>query len=185
MTKTIDDLIKESDDALKRIETLQAKKRSSSSKGLIERFVRHTKQHANHLIPMALAGGLVGLSLVRYHEKHMHKDCVANLENRIRVLNGEMENLRDVAATGKKLAQEVHNVLRDGTQSWWKSSPSATERLEKALKMYDGEFQQFQISPGIPDSPEPKDVGEKGPARTALISSSASSSQGKPPRPFI
>lgn len=144
MSKNIDDLIRESDEALKRIESLQAKSRSvSSGKGFVERVFRHSAQNSHHLVPIALAGGLVGLSLLRYREKYAHRESMQELEDRIRELEVDVKALRD---KGTKLSLAVQDSLADTNTSWWKSSSSlARQELRKALDMYhqgktDGDF---------------------------------------------
>lgn len=150
MTKTIDDLIRESDEALKRIETLEAKKRSiSTGKGLMERVLQHSKQHSHHLVPIALAAGLVGLSLVRYHEKHSHKECIQGLEDRIRTLEADVEAQRE---KGIGLSRAVHACLDDSRHSWWKSSSViARKELQKALDVYHGAHHQDEAPEPAPD----------------------------------
>lgn len=142
MAKNLDELIKESDEALKRIETLEARRGSSSSgKGFLERVLRHSKQHSNHLVPIALAGGLVGLSLVRYHEKYSHKECIQGLEEKIRLLERDVEALRE---RGSRLSQAVCDGLNSDRPSWWKPSSLARLELEKALDMYHGRTRESQ-----------------------------------------
>lgn len=165
MSKNIDDLIRESDEALRRIETLEAKRRSASSgKGFIERILRHSAQNSHHLVPIALAGGLVGLSLVRYHEKYVHRETIQELEEKIQDLKVDVETLRD---KGTKLSQAVQNSLANNSSSWWKSSSPL--ELQKALDTYHGKSERDDPLEPVKSLPSP----------------TPSSSPGKKPRPFI
>lgn len=173
MSKNVDDLIRESDEALKRIDALQEKSRSvSSRKGFIERVLRHVAQNSHHLVPLALAGGLVGLSLIRYHEKYAHRESIQELEDKIQELEVNAKSLRD---KGAKLSQAVHDSLAGTNTYWWKSSSSLSltrEKLKEALHMYHGKSKD--------ESPQPvKSIDNPHP-----ISSSSSSSRNSS-RPFI
>ncbi len=125
--RDVDALLKETDDALRRIEGLKrAKGRSSlvpSARG----------GSSSQLLNVALAAGLVGLSMLRYHDNTTHRSAIGELERKVAVVSGR----------GESLARAVEVALQSGevkggtrwSRSWWGNSGGADE-LREALTTF-------------------------------------------------
>ena len=72
--KDVDALIRETDESLRRIEALQRAKQSSPGGGAVS---THARRFSNQLMNVALAAGLAGLSMLRYHENNSNRRAIA------------------------------------------------------------------------------------------------------------
>ena len=109
--KSVDVLLKESEAALRRIEELENKKRIQASLSWTQRAKQHVSRHSHHLVNLALASGLLGLSLARYHEKYSHRRIVEGLEEQVKCLEEKLDTYRLEAESGNAFAATVRDVL--------------------------------------------------------------------------
>ena len=79
--KDVDALIRETDESLRRIEALQRAKQSSPGGGAVS---THARRFSNQLMNVALAAGLAGLSMLRYHENNSNRRAIAELEGEVK-----------------------------------------------------------------------------------------------------
>lgn len=76
--KDVDTLIRESEEALRRLDRLERREVRSAS--WTHRVRAHMSRYSHHFGSMGLAMGLFGLSIVRYREKYYHQVSVSLLD---------------------------------------------------------------------------------------------------------
>ena len=128
----IDKLLKESKDALKRLERLEKGQPSTGSLTWMQRVQRHVKSHSHHLLQLTLAMGIMGLSIARMNEKYAHKEQVEELEKQLEEAQGKLKSEIGAAAAGRKLAATLEELL--GGVSWSKRVKEAT--IRSSLDVY-------------------------------------------------
>jgi hypothetical protein len=138
--KDVDRLIQESDEALRRLERIERGRRQPGT--IIERATKHAKRHSNRLMSVALAGGMLGLSLLRYREKQVHREEVEQLQ---RLYEGAKRR-------GLALADTVDEVLKQGgtgeNRRWW-GSPEASRGYADSLH---GAVRKYRLDVGLSPS---------------------------------
>jgi len=107
----VDKLLKESKDALKRIERLEKGQSSSGALTWMQRVQRHVKSHSHHLLQLTLAMGVMGLSIARMNEKYSHKGQVEELEKQLEEAQGKLKSEIGAATAGRKLAASLEGLL--------------------------------------------------------------------------
>lgn len=128
--RDVDALLKETDDALRRIEGLKRAKESHPS--LTQRVGAHTRRFSNQLMNVALAAGLVGLSMLRYHENSTHRSLIGDLEREVGVVERRGEALAKAVEASLRCQQ-----VRSGSRWWWRSA-DGSEELREALVAFQG-----------------------------------------------
>jgi len=132
--KDVDALIRETDESLRRIEALQRAKQSSPGGGAVS---THARRFSNQLMNVALAAGLAGLSMLRYHENNSNRRAIAELE-------GEVKKGAALAAAVEAAihADEGKAEKKGGTvATWWgrRADGGLDERgLREALAVFRG-----------------------------------------------
>ncbi len=122
--RDVNALLKEADDALRRIDGL---KRAKQGRSIGARGV------SSQLLNVALAAGLVGLSMLRYHENTTHRSAIGELEREVAVVSGRAEAL----ASAVEAATQSGGV-KAGTR-WsrlWGGSESGPDGLREALETF-------------------------------------------------
>lgn len=125
----VDKLLKESKDALKRLERLE---KGQSSTGWMQRMQRHVKSHSHHLLQLTLAMGIMGLSIARMNEKYSHKEQVDELQKQLEEAQGKLKSEIGAATAGRKLAASLEGLL--GGVGWGKRVKDTS--IRSSLEVY-------------------------------------------------
>lgn len=121
----VDALLKDSEEALKRIEAIEQRKNAPWTL----KIQRHVKRNSHHLVNLGLAAGLVGLSLVRYHEKYAQQDNIAALQGRINEIEEKLHQANEHARAGNELAAAVEDALQ--STSAWQIKSTLQQKIER------------------------------------------------------
>jgi hypothetical protein len=119
--RDVDALLKETDDALRRIDGL---KRAKQGRAIGARGA------SSQLLNVALAAGLVGLSMLRYHENKANRRAIDELEREVAVVSGRSEAL---ASAVEEAVQRGHDKAGTSWGRLWGRSVSGCDGLREAL----------------------------------------------------
>ena len=173
--KSVDVLLKESEAALKRIEDLENKKRIQSSLSWIQRSKQHISRHSHHLVNLALATGLLGLSLARYQEKYSHRRTVEDLEEQVKCLEEKLDTYRLEVESGNAFVTTVRHVL--ASKGAWGIKSALQDALDSHGVKKEDEMKPEELVLGS-DGSMSATTGRSSNIKSHLL-------EGNNPKPFI
>ncbi len=123
--RDVDALLKETDDALRRIDGLRRAKQEQRSIG--------ARGFSGQLLNVALAAGLVGLSILRYHENTTNRSAIGELEREVAIVSDRAESLASAVEAALHCGE-----VKSGTMRWglWGRSGSGADGLREALATF-------------------------------------------------
>lgn len=163
--KDVDLLLRENRETLHRIEQLQ-KAKQAGARGSVS---LHARRFSNQLMNLALAAGLVGLSMLRYHENHEHRAVIADLQKKGEALAVAVEAAIQVDDDAEKEKEKVRG------RGWWgwrvpQGRPNAEtvdRGLREALSAFrGGGFESWGGFAVVPEERIKKDVRAQDSTKT-------------------
>jgi len=145
----VDALLKDSEEALKRIEAIEQRNNAPWT----VKIQRHVKRNSHRLVNLGLAAGLVGLSLVRYQEKYAQQDTVADLNGRIDDVEEKLSQANADARAGSELADAVEDALEN--TSAWHIKSALQQTIERYRDRNASSRAQEDDIPSTPDATRP------------------------------